>query len=305
MEAAPTGENHRLPGQPAMNGDQTDDPGRDDRAEATFDAGALGTWIEAPSFVVTRALIDAYAEAVDAPPTGLAAPLLSVVACYPVMVRAVDAVTPPSLRGAAVHGEHDVAVHRLVRPADVLTARARPVGFAANRAGTAVHVQIVVTDEHAEPVATHRLTAIVRGPAPTPGAAGSVPPSWSPPTRGEYRRAGLAVPVGVDQPARYAEATGDRNAVHIDPAAGRDAGFGGVIAHGLGVLGLTTSALVSAFSLGSPDRLARIRTRFSAPVTPGQALSVSAAEHADGVRFEARTAAGTLVLRDGWAVFRS
>jgi acyl dehydratase len=272
-------------------------------ATGGFDADALGTWIEAGPLVVSRDLIDAYAEAVNAPSAGLAAPLFSVVACYPVMFRAVDAVTPPSLRGAALHGEHDVAAHRLVRPTDVLTARARPTGFDANRAGTAVHVEIVVTDQAAEPVATHRLTAIVRGGTSTP-RAGSVPPGWIPPVSGDDRTVELAVKIDADQASRYAEVTGDRNAVHIDPAAGRDAGFGGVIAHGLGVLGLAASALVAAFSPEAPDRLARIRARFSAPVSPGQTLTITAAEHADGVGFGARTAAGAPALRSGWAVFR-
>ena len=272
-------------------------------ATAAFDAGPLGTWIQAGPLVVSRPLIDAYAEAVDAPAGGLAAPLFSAVACYPVLFRAVDAVTPPSLHGAAVHGEHDVTVHRLVRPTDVLTARARPTGFEATGAGTAVHVEIVVTDQAAEPVAAHWLTAIVRGATSMP-RAGKIPARWIPPVSGEDRIVELAVKIDADQPSRYAEVTGDRNAVHIDPAAGRDAGFGGVIAHGLGVLGLAASALVAAFSPEAPGRLARIRTRFSAPVPPGQMLAITTAEHADGVAFEARTAAGPLALRDGWAVFR-
>ena len=270
---------------------------------AAFDAGPLGTWIQAGPLVVSRPLIDAYAEAVDAPADGLAAPLFSVVACYPVLFRAVDAVTPPSLHGAAVHGEHDVTVHRLVRPADVLTARARPTGFEATRAGTAVHVEILVTDLAAEPVATHWLTAIVRG-ATSMHRAGRIPARCIPRVSGEDRIVELAVKIDADQPSRYAEVTGDRNAVHVDPAAGRDAGFGGVIAHGLGVLGLAASALVAAFSPEAPGRLARIRTRFSAPVPPGQMLAITAAEHGDGVAFEARTAAGPPALRDGWAVFR-
>jgi hypothetical protein len=33
-------------------------------------------------------------------------------------------------------------------------------------------------------------------------------------------------------------------------------------------------------------------------------LAITAAEHGDGVAFEARTAAGPPALRDGWAVFR-
>jgi acyl dehydratase len=96
---------------------------------------------------------------------------------------------------------------------------------------------------------------------------------------GADRTMELAVKVDCGQPSRYAEVTGDRNAVHIDPAAGRAAGFGGVIAHGLGILGLATSALVAAFSREAPDRLARIRARFGAPVPPGQTLTIAAAAH--------------------------
>ena len=270
---------------------------------AAFDAGPLGTWIQGGPLVVSRPLIDAYAEAVDAPAGGLAAPLFSVVACYPVLFRAVNAVTPPSLHGAAVHGEHDVTVHRLVRPADVLTARARPTGFEATRAGTAVHVEILVTDLAAEPVATHWLTAIVRG-ATSIHRAGRIPARWIPRGSGEDRIVELPVKIDADQPSRYAEVTGDRNAVHIDPAGRPGRGVrrrdrpwpGRTRPGGVGPGGCLLP--------GSASRLARIRARFSAPVPPGQMLAITAAEHGDGVAFGARTAAGSPALRNGWAVFR-
>jgi acyl dehydratase len=171
-----------------------------------------------------------------------------------------------------------------------------------------VYVDIEVTGQAGEPLATHRLTAIVRG-ATVASPAGTGPPGQVPPEQaargpGGGRTVQLAVKVDSGQPLRYAEVTGDRNAVHIDPAAARAAGFDGVIAHGLGVLGLATSALVTAFAPAAPERLARIRARFTAPVAAGQALTIAAAEHANGVGFEARTAAGAPALRGGWAVFR-
>jgi acyl dehydratase len=104
--------------------------------------------------------------------------------------------------------------------------------------------------------------------------------------------------------SRYAAATGDDNAVHLDDAAARRAGFPGVIAPGLGVLGLVTSALVRMAGQGEAQHLSRVRARFSGPVRPGSDLTLSSGVHGDLLSFSALDPAGTAVLRDGWARLR-
>ena len=71
----------------------------------------------------------------------------------------------------------------------------------------------------------------------------------------------------------FAEWSGDRNPIHLDPAAARAAGFDNVVAHG--ALGLALAlGLASQMELtrGSLVALAGINWHFKAPVYPGDEL---------------------------------
>jgi acyl dehydratase len=70
--------------------------------------------------------------------------------------------------------------------------------------------------------------------------------------------------------AAYAEASGDRNPLHLDDAFARAAGFPGVIAHGMLTMGHLASALV-AWS-GDAGALKRLRTPFRAVVHIGDTI---------------------------------
>jgi acyl dehydratase len=73
----------------------------------------------------------------------------------------------------------------------------------------------------------------------------------------------------------FADWSGDRNPIHRDPAAARAAGFEGVVAHGVLGLALATG-LASQMELtrGSLIALAGITWRFTAPVYPGDQLTL-------------------------------
>lgn len=70
--------------------------------------------------------------------------------------------------------------------------------------------------------------------------------------------------------ARYAEASGDRNPLHLDDEAARRAGFPGVIAHGMLTMGHLASCLTRW--AGGPDALERLTAPFRAPVFPGDTI---------------------------------
>jgi acyl dehydratase len=266
-----------------------------------FRLDRLGQAIEASPFVVARDHIDAYAAAVDAPATGLAAPLFAVVPCYPILFAAVDAVTPAAVRDRLLHGSHEVTIDRLIAAGDELTARGFARAVTTVRAGALVHVEIEVAEATGARVALHRLTAVVRGVAPIRTAGephGDAVPAVDGPSRH------VPVEITADQPDRYADATGDRNAIHVDPAAARAAGFPGVIAHGLGVLGLAASALVRTACVGDPGRLGRIGARFAAPVLPGQTMTLQLRQDGQHAAFELETHDGAPALRAGHARLR-
>jgi len=71
---------------------------------------------------------------------------------------------------------------------------------------------------------------------------------------------------------------GDYNPLHIDPAIGKAAGFGGVILHGLSTFGFGARALIKAIGGGDPRSLKFFGVRFTSPVKPGDALETEAWE---------------------------
>jgi acyl dehydratase len=77
--------------------------------------------------------------------------------------------------------------------------------------------------------------------------------------------------VSRDQITAYAEASGDRNPIHIDDAAARAAGLPGVIAHGM--LGMAQLANFVVAYAGDHRRLRRLRCRFSGMVLPGDTIT--------------------------------
>jgi acyl dehydratase len=208
---------------------------------------------------------------------------------------AVAAVTPAEWHDRTVHGDHEVTIARPVRVGDVLRARAAVEAVRASKPGTAVVVRIDVSDRDGAPVAVHRAIAIVRGlrPAEEMGPA-PAPPAPEPADWPDAH----TVPITPDQPARYAAATGDTNAVHVDRTAAQLAGFPDVIAHGLGVFGLAVGVLVERVAAGDVAAVRRVRARFGPPVRPGQDLSVQWAGH-NPVSFRTLDAAGVAVLRAG------
>ncbi|MBO0683330.1 MAG: MaoC family dehydratase N-terminal domain-containing protein [Candidatus Dormibacteraeota bacterium] len=103
----------------------------------------------------------------------------------------------------------------------------------------------------------------------------------------------LRVTFTREQIASYAEASGDRNPIHLDDQVARSVGLPGVIAHGMLQMGL--AARVAAEAAGGPQRLRRLSCRFSGMVRPGDTV-VFRAEETDG-RIQI-----TAVNQDGEAV---
>ncbi|HKV89149.1 MAG TPA: MaoC/PaaZ C-terminal domain-containing protein [Candidatus Dormibacteraeota bacterium] len=86
-----------------------------------------------------------------------------------------------------------------------------------------------------------------------------------------------------EQIAAYAEASGDRNPIHLDDEFAKSVGLPGVIAHGMLQMGI--AATVASSAAGGPERLRRISVRFAGMVVPGDTVAFTA-EPAGGGRLE-------------------
>ena len=113
--------------------------------------------------------------------------------------------------------------------------------------------------------------------------------------------------VAEDQPARYAEASGDNNPIHLDPEAAKNAGFPSVILHGMCTMAFAAKALVENLAGGDPARVRRISVEFARPVFPGQSLvtkawplsSTGGEDGTDAYGFKTENSRGSAVLKSG------
>jgi acyl dehydratase len=76
--------------------------------------------------------------------------------------------------------------------------------------------------------------------------------------------------------ARYADASGDHNPIHLDEAAAKAAGLPDVIAHGMYTMGLVSRAILEWLAAAGVDaRMTDFSARFAKPVVvPASGTSV-------------------------------
>jgi acyl dehydratase len=104
-----------------------------------------------------------------------------------------------------------------------------------------------------------------------------------------------------EQIVAYAEASGDRNPIHMDDEFARSVGLPGVIAHGMLQMGIMATAAAAA--AGGPGRLRRLYCRFAGMVEPGDTVTFAAKPAAPGrLELTATNQRGEAVLTKSVAV---
>lgn len=181
---------------------------------------------------------------------------------------------------AAVTAVHDTGAHALVTVTTEL--RTADPGTGPGGAGTTVLL------------ATNRAMFLVRG-AGGFGGPGPEPARWHAPGRAPDDVIDFAT--GTTQGLLY-RLSGDRNRLHSDPAAAREAGFDRPVLHGLCTYGFAARALLHTACPGGPADFGTMSARFTHPVVPGNNLTIKIWDDEDTVRFQVLTA-GRVVLDHG------
>ena len=98
--------------------------------------------------------------------------------------------------------------------------------------------------------------------------------------------------------------SGDRNALHSDPAFAARAGFDRPILHGLCTFGFSGRALLQSLCGGDPSAFRSMSARFTSPVFPGDELTVKIWRTGDGeAMFRTETQRGEVAVDQGRCAF--
>lgn len=201
--------------------------------------------------------------------------------------------------GKLVHAAQEIILHRSL-PAN---ATMRPKGGMVSAIDKGDKGAIVLGEtnlcdaETDEAYATLRTTWMARA----DGHFGGPTESGEAPHKVPDRAPDLSVDYAtrLDQAALY-RLCGDRNPLHIDPQVAERAGFPRPILHGLCTFGITCRAVLETFADYDPSRIASHALRFSAPVYPGEIVTVDMWQDDSEVSFEARVKArDAVVVRSG------
>lgn len=202
-----------------------------------------------------------------------------------------------------VHGEQDMRFLRPVHPGDVIRSRSTIERIEEKSSGELLVVGIDCVNQRNEPVLRIESGLFIRGPRRRDKVAGERK------ERDDAKDAFEALParfsvtqrVAPDQSVRYAEASGDRNPIHVDEDVAKMAGLPGVILHGLCTMAFVHNALTRELG-GDPMRVRRLAVRFSKPVLMNDELTIDVRGPEGGpLAVRVTTQRGDVVLENGTA----
>ncbi|TAK30399.1 MAG: 3-alpha,7-alpha,12-alpha-trihydroxy-5-beta-cholest-24-enoyl-CoA hydratase [Chloroflexota bacterium] len=170
-----------------------------------------------------------------------------------------------------LHGEHDLFLHKPIAPEGGMFRTESRVSHVFDK-GRGRGALIVMEMSSYDQSGAKLFTNIMTGFAPKGGGFGgpnAPTESFNFPDRPpDYEEA--AVP-STNQPLLY-RLSGDAMPLHVDPEFAKAAGFEGSIMHGLCTYGYACRAIVKHLLPGEPERLGRLRVRFSRPLYPGDPI---------------------------------
>lgn len=267
----------------------------------SFDLDAIGRPTDEQRYEITETALRRYAEATDDRPGG---PVFAIVPALPAIALASHSVASDDVRSRIVHYEQDFVLHRAFEPGTTAVSRATPVSLLARPNGTSLVIHVTTSDEEGELLNEQYVTEFFRG-VEVPTTIGDRAPDHRLDVDGRPPLAEIAYPVADDQTVRYADASGDHFAIHLDDDFARSVGLPGRIVHGLCTMAFTGRAVLEAAAVDDPRAIRRLAVRFSAPLFPGDVLTTRVWELGEkAYGFVAAGSDGTPVIKDGRADLR-
>jgi acyl dehydratase len=172
-----------------------------------------------------------------------------------------------------VHGQQAITLHRALPVEGTARMQSRVAAMYDKGSAAVVVTETEATDaSDGSPLFTNISSAFIRGEGGWGGDRGPSGPKNVPPERPADHQ--VTYQTSPDQALVY-RLSGDRNPLHSDPSFAAMGGFDRPILHGLCTYGFTGRALLHAWCGGDPSRFHHIEGRFTSPVIPGEALTIS------------------------------
>ena len=205
-------------------------------------------------------------------------------------------------RVMVVDGERDITFHRpLAAAANLLVdSRVLAVFDKGKDKGAVIRHQTVLKNENGEQLATLVASRFARGDGGFGGPSEGQPEPHQVPARAPDRS--IEISTRPDQALVY-RLCGDRNPLHSDPEFARSAGFPRPILHGMCTFGITCRGILQTYADYDPSAFKQHAARFSAPVYPGETVTLDMWKDGTVISFEAKVKArNAVVIRNGKTV---
>ena len=203
-----------------------------------------------------------------------------------------------------LHGEEAIELHRPLPPSGSFTAVTRVAGAYDKGAekGAVIVNETTWTNESGAPVVTLTSSAFARGDGGFGGPSKGAPEPHALPSRPPDLSVDFAT--RQDQALLY-RLNGDYNPLHAEPASAVRSGFARPILHGLCTYGLSCRAVLEKVVDYDTAAILSHRVRFSAPVYPGEVVTIDLWQDGRVISFQARVKARNITaLRNGKTVLR-
>jgi acyl dehydratase len=196
-----------------------------------------------------------------------------------------------------VHGEQSVELHADIPVEGTATTQTKVTHIYDKGKAAVVGMANTAADDGGNPLWTTTMSLFFRGEGGFGGDPGPSGGKVEMPDRDADMS--LTYQTRPDQALLY-RLNGDRNPLHSDPKFAEMAGFDKPILHGLCTYGFTGRALLHGLCESDPGRFGKMAARFSSPVMPGEALTISAwTGEGDATLFQTTASDGRVVVAGG------
>ncbi len=199
-----------------------------------------------------------------------------------------------------VHGEQSIELFGEIPPAGEIESVGKITGIYDKGSAAVLEFESTSTDvATGKPLLKTSMSLFCRGEGGWGGDRGPTEKVEFPDRQPDHE---VTYVTREDQALTY-RLSGDRNPLHSDPSFAAMGGFDKPILHGLCTWGFTGRALLNTLCDGDASRFKSMKSRFSKPVIPGDALTISMWVDGNTALFRTTNQNGDVVIDQGVFTF--